>query len=47
MRAVHDKTYDRLGHEDLSDLLGVCRPCHDFLGGAVQLLFGGTIPVRT
>jgi hypothetical protein len=30
---VHHLTYERLGHEDPSDLLGVCRPCHEFLHG--------------
>jgi 5-methylcytosine-specific restriction endonuclease McrA len=26
---VHHLTYRRLGHEHLSDLTAVCRPCHD------------------
>ena len=25
---VHHRTYDRLGNEDLDDLLHVCRTCH-------------------
>ena len=28
---VHHLTYARLGHEELSDLLAVCRRCHDYL----------------
>lgn len=30
---THHLTYERLGHEDLSDLMGVCRPCHEWLSG--------------
>ena len=26
---VHHTTYERIGDEDLSDLVSVCRPCHD------------------
>ena len=25
---VHHKTYDRLGHEDMADLVALCDPCH-------------------
>jgi hypothetical protein len=31
--AVHHRTYERIGHEQLEDLLGVCRGCHEFLSG--------------
>lgn len=31
--AVHHTTYERIGHEDLADLLHVCEACHEFLGG--------------
>jgi 5-methylcytosine-specific restriction endonuclease McrA len=27
-REVHHTTYDRLGHEDLTDLEALCEPCH-------------------
>lgn len=30
---THHLTYERLGHELLADLLGVCDPCHDYLSG--------------
>jgi hypothetical protein len=26
---VHHRTYERFGHEDLSDLTALCRDCHD------------------
>lgn len=26
---VHHKTYERLGHERMSDLVSLCRQCHD------------------
>jgi hypothetical protein len=29
--ATHHLTYERVGHEDLADLQGVCGPCHRFL----------------
>lgn len=29
--AIHHLTYERLGHEELGDLLAVCQGCHDFL----------------
>lgn len=47
MEATHHKTYKRLGHELLEDLLGVCDDCHkkihkikkdDFM---LPLVFGG------
>lgn len=28
---VHHLTYENLGNERLSDLMGVCRPCHEYL----------------
>jgi len=31
MQDVHHLTYERVGGELLTDLLGVCRPCHAFL----------------
>lgn len=30
---THHLTYERIGHERLEDLLGVCRACHAFLSG--------------
>jgi hypothetical protein len=33
MQEVHHLTYDRLGHEDPADLIGLCRACHSFLHG--------------
>lgn len=30
---THHVTYARIGHEELSDLAAVCRPCHEFLSG--------------
>ncbi len=30
---THHKTYARIGHERLDDLLGVCTPCHRYLSG--------------
>ena len=33
---VHHLTYERLGDEDLRDLLLVCRPCHRVLSGKRQ-----------
>lgn len=32
-QAVHHLTYERIGHEDLDDLMAVCNPCHEFLSG--------------
>lgn len=43
---VHHKTYDRIYKEPLTDLQGLCRPCHAFVGGhsdhdpALDVLFG-------
>ena len=28
---VHHLTYENIGNEDERDLLGVCRPCHEYL----------------
>lgn len=30
---VHHLTYERVGNEDASDLIAVCRPCHEYLHG--------------
>ena len=30
---VHHLTYERVGHEELTDLVAVCRECHEFLHG--------------
>ena len=30
---IHHLTYERLGHEELTDLIAVCRPCHEWLHG--------------
>lgn len=30
---THHLTYERLGDERLEDLLGTCRPCHEYLSG--------------
>ena len=30
---AHHLTYERLGHEELADLLGVCKPCHELIHG--------------
>ena len=33
---VHHLSYEHLGYEDTdTDLLGVCRPCHEFLSGEI------------
>lgn len=32
-QAVHHLTYERIGHEELEDLLAVCNPCHEYLSG--------------
>lgn len=31
--ATHHLTYERIGHENLDDLQGVCADCHSFLSG--------------
>ena len=28
---VHHVTYERLGHEEPDDLIGLCRPCHEYV----------------
>ena len=33
MEEVHHLTYERIGHEELTDLLGVCHGCHLYLSG--------------
>lgn len=30
---VHHLTYERIGNEELDDLMGVCRPCHELIHG--------------
>lgn len=30
---THHKTYERIGHEEISDLVGLCEDCHKFLSG--------------
>ena len=34
---VHHRTYDRLGEEEFSDLIVLCRRCHSIFHGRVQL----------
>lgn len=36
MQAVHHLTYTRIGNELMSDLLGVCNPCHAWLSAKTQ-----------
>jgi hypothetical protein len=31
IRDVHHLSYENVGQEDLADLEGLCRPCHEFL----------------
>jgi predicted Ser/Thr protein kinase len=31
--AIHHLSYEHLGHEPLEELLDVCKPCHEWLGG--------------
>ena len=33
MASVHHTTYERLGNELPTDLLAVCKPCHEWLSG--------------
>lgn len=33
LRATHHLTYERIGREELDDLLGVCNGCHAYLSG--------------
>ena len=37
MDAVHHITYERVGHENLADLMAICDPCHEFLSGKADL----------
>lgn len=37
MKSVHHLTYERIGHEELGDLLGVCDRCHAWLSGKSSL----------
>lgn len=32
-QAVHHLTYERIGNEDLHDLMAICNACHEFLSG--------------
>ena len=32
-QAVHHLTYERIGHEELEDLMAVCNPCHEYFSG--------------
>jgi len=34
--STHHVTYERIGHERVEDLLGVCNKCHKFLSGKTQ-----------
>lgn len=31
IKDVHHVTYERIGHEGPDDLIGLCRPCHEYL----------------
>lgn len=33
---VHHKTYERLGHERLSDLITLCRSCHEAITSSIR-----------
>lgn len=33
---VHHKTYERLGHEKLSDLITLCRSCHEAITSSIR-----------
>ncbi len=33
MEQLHHRHYGTLGHEQLSDVMGVCRPCHRVIEG--------------
>lgn len=33
---VHHVTYERLGHEELSDLITLCRSCHEAITGVMR-----------
>lgn len=37
MDAVHHLTYARVGKEDLTDLLAICEPCHEFISGKTDV----------
>lgn len=36
-QAVHHLTYERIGHEDLRDLMAVCHSCHEWLSGKSEI----------
>ena len=36
IKDVHHVTYERIGHEGPDDLIGVCRPCHEYLSAERQ-----------
>lgn len=31
--SVHHQTYERVGHEAMEDLIGLCEKCHEFISG--------------
>lgn len=35
--STHHLTYERVGHEKLEDLLGICSACHQFLSGLTEI----------
>lgn len=37
IQSTHHLTYERIYHEELTDLLGVCDPCHKWLSGKEDL----------
>lgn len=37
LRQVHHLTYARIGHEELSDLMGLCEACHEFLSAKTDV----------
>jgi hypothetical protein len=36
-QAVHHLTYERIGHEELTDLQAVCNPCHEYLSAKTDI----------
>ena len=36
---VHHVTYERFGHEDIDDLLSLCRDCHNEVHGEPVVIF--------
>lgn len=35
-QAVHHLTYERIGREQMTDLMAVCNPCHEWLSGKIE-----------